>query len=534
MPETPHLLLVDDDRHLAESMAQWLVEQGMHVDVAGSLAEGRSCLGQHPYHLVITDLRLEDGDGFELIPFVRQQQPECEILVVTGYATPETAIEAVRAGAFDLLTKPMIDEELSLAIDRALTHRRIEAENADLKQQLERQFGSDQILGHDYRMLKVFDLIDSVADARASILITGENGTGKSMIARAIHRRGNRANKPFVEVACGALPESLLESELFGHVAGAFTGATVNKTGKFKLADKGTLFLDEIATATPAMQVKLLRVLQELQFEQVGGEVTETVDTRVILATNENLAQAVQEGRFRQDLYYRVNVINIELPPLRQRAGDVPLLVDQFLRKAVEDAGKEIEGFDREAIACMQQYAWPGNVRELENVVERAVLLAREPVLGVADLPPQISGGGSSATQFSIAPPLGGQSRRSGANAAAGGVAGKEPGELAGMQRGPEQRGSEQFGGEQFGGEPFGGVDQASSTSWISQPQSLRDALEEPERQIIFEALRRNDWNRAATAEELEINRTTLYKKMKRLGLDDPRLQYSASQSDCR
>src|SRR6056297_226887 len=370
MPETPHLLLVDDDRHLAESMAQWLVEQGMHVDVAGSLAEGRSCLGQHPYHLVITDLRLEDGDGFELIPFVRQQQPECEILVVTGYATPETAIEAVRAGAFDLLTKPMIDEELSLAIDRALTHRRIEAENADLKQQLERQFGSDQILGHDYRMLKVFDMVDSVADARASILITGENGTGKSMIARAIHERSSRRGKPFVEVACGALPDNLLESELFGHVKGAFTGASTDKVGKFQLAEKGTLFLDEIGTATPAMQVKLLRVLQEFEFEQLGGTKTHSVDTRVILATNEDLSRAVAEGNFRQDLFYRINVVNIVLPSLRERVGDIPLLVDHFLREAAETCERDVDCFDQQAMAVLQSYHWPGNVRQLQNVVE--------------------------------------------------------------------------------------------------------------------------------------------------------------------
>jgi DNA-binding NtrC family response regulator len=496
MSAPPQLLLVDDDRHLANSMAEWLGDQGYAVEVAYDLRGARERLRRHAYQLVMTDLRLDDGDGFELIGLTRKLQPECEVLVVTGYATAATAVEAVRAGAFDLLTKPLIDEELELAIERALQHREIEAENVHLRQQLDRQFGQEQILGHDYRMLKVFDVIDSVADARASVLITGENGTGKSMIARAIHRRSNRAEKPFVEVACGALPESLLESELFGHVAGAFTGATQNKVGKFKLADQGTLFLDEIGTASPALQVKLLRVLQELQFEAVGGTETETVDTRVILATNEDLATAVREGRFRQDLYYRVNVINLELPALRERAGDIPLLVDQFLQRAAEDAGKHVEGFDREALACMQQYPWPGNVRELENVVERAVLLARQPQLGIEDLPPQLRGGRGADWQ----PHLSG---------------GASPGErTAGGSAAAESS-------------PLSVAGTASSLG--TQPRSLRDALEEPERQIILAALRRNDWNRAATAEELDINRTTLYKKMKRLGLDDPRLQYALS-----
>ena len=474
MSSAASILLVDDDRHLAESMAQWLRELSHEVETIETLDQAKQRVSRRAFDLVITDLRLGADDGFDLIEFVRAKQPDCSILVVTGYATADTAVQAVRAGAFDLLTKPLIDEELNLAIQRATAQREISRENEMLRRQLDRRSGMESILSHDYRMLKIFDIVDSVADARASVLITGENGTGKSMIARAIHARSSRRGGPFVEVACGALPDTLLESELFGHTSGSFTGATHDKAGKFQLADGGTIFLDEIATATPAMQVKLLRVLQEFEFEPLGGTVTQSVDTRVILATNEDLSRAVEQGRFRQDLYYRVNVVNIVLPALRERIGDVPLLVDHFLREVCEACGREISGFNQEAMDVLQSYSWPGNVRQLENVVERAVLLSRDAVLTVDDLPPELTG--RVASPWTPA-----------ANA----------------------------------------VDSPDALSIsAANGKTLREALEGPERQIILQALRSNGWNRAATAESLDINRTTLYKKMKRLGLDDPRLQF--------
>jgi len=455
-------------------MAQWLREMSHDVETAATLSEAKAELGRRSFDLVITDLRLDAEDGFELIAYTRKHCPDSSVLVVTGYATPDTAVQAVRAGAFDLLTKPLIDDELTLAIQRAVTQSEISKENELLRQQLDRRSGLENILSHDYRMLKIFDVVDSVADARASVLITGENGTGKSMIARAIHARSSRRGGPFVEVACGALPDTLLESELFGHVSGAFTGANHDKAGKFKLADGGTLFLDEIATATPAMQVKLLRVLQEFQFEPLGGTVTESVDTRVILATNDDLAKSVAEGAFRQDLFYRVNVVNIVLPSLRERIGDIPLLVDHFLQEASETCDRKVIGFDTTAMSALQAYSWPGNVRQLENVVERAVLLSRDEQLTVEDLPPEISGGvNNDLGSF-------------GTNVAA---------------------------------------IQASSDA--VNGKTLREALEGPEREIILQALRLHNWNRASTADALDINRTTLYKKMKRLGLDDPRLQYA-------
>jgi DNA-binding NtrC family response regulator len=449
-----NLLLVDDDRPMLESMAGWLREQGYQVQTASGREQAQKLLAERPFDLVLADIRLADGDGFEVLADCRQKHPESTVILMTGYGTVETAIEALRAGAFDLLTKPLIDEELELAIDRALSQKKVVEENQRLKAQLDLRFGLENIVGHDSRMQRVFDMIERVADTRATVLVTGESGTGKSLLARAIHRRSGRREQPFVEVACGAMPETLLESELFGHVAGSFTGATGDKIGKFKQADKGTIFLDEIGTSSPALQVKLLRVLQELQFEPVGGTKTQKVDTRVILATNENLSQAVAQGRFRQDLFYRINVINIELPPLRERLSDIPLLAQHFLARTCEEAGKPSSGFQEEALSAMQRYHWPGNVRELQNVVERAVLLGRGPKVSLEDLPSHLT----------------------------------------------------------FGHTP--GHDSVTG-------KALKDAMEVPERAIILEVLETNHWNRNATASALGINRTTLYKKMKRLGLMD-------------
>ncbi len=451
------LLLVDDDRHVLESMAGWLRELGYHVDEAASQRAAVAAVDKKQFDLVLADIRLPDGDGFEVLAHCRQHHPATTVILLTGYGTVETGIEALRAGAFDLLTKPLIDEELEMSINRALSQRQVLEENKQLKQQLDLRFGLENVVGHDHRMLKMFDMIDSVADTRATVLVTGESGTGKSLIARAIHRRSSRRDKPFVEVACGALPETLLESELFGHVAGSFTGAMGDKLGKFMQADRGTIFLDEIGTAPPSMQVKLLRVLQELEFEPVGGTKTFRVDTRVILATNDNLARAVAEGRFRQDLFYRVNVINIELPPLRERISDIPLLAGHFLEEVCEDTGKDVRGFTDDALAALQRYPWPGNVRELQNFIERAVLLGKGPMVTLDDLPRHLSEG------------------------------------------------------EQISARPIAG-------------RTLKDALEGPERQIILEVLQANEWNRNVTAEVLGINRTTLYKKMKRLGLEETRV----------
>ena len=448
------LLLVDDDRHVLESMADWLRDQGLDVDTSTGYGDALEKLSNKTYELLLVDVRLQDGDGFDLLEQVRRNYPDSNVVLMTGYGDADAAVEALRAGASDYLTKPLIDDELLMALERTFSQREVIEENVQLRKELDKKNGLGNVVGQDPRMLKVFDMVDSVADTKATVLVTGESGTGKSMIARAIHRKSNRAAKPFIEVACGALPENLLESELFGHVAGAFTGATSDKVGKFMQADGGTIFLDEIGTASAAMQVKLLRVLQELEFEQVGGDKTFKVDVRIILATNEDLADAVAEGRFRQDLFYRVNVINVELPALRERRSDISLLAQSFLQDLREDTNRTISGFSDDALAALENYSWPGNIRELQNVVERAVLLGKGDVITAADLPRDVSGGQS-----------------------------------------------------------------------LSLPRvgsmTLKEALEEPERQIILDVLESNGWNRNATADSLGVNRTTLYKKMKKLGLED-------------
>ncbi len=449
------LLLVDDDRLVLDGMASWLREQAYEVHAVSGQGAAVKQLSERPFDLVLADIRLADGDGFEILSHCRERYPQTTVILITGYATVETGIDALRAGAFDLLTKPLIDEELGMSIERALAQRTVVEENHKLKAQLDLRFGLENIVGHDHRMQRIFDMVDRVADTKATVLITGESGTGKSMLARAIHRRSGRRDQSFVEVACGAMPETLLESELFGHAAGAFTGAIGEKMGKFKQADKGTIFLDEIGTSSPSLQVKLLRVLQEFEFEPVGSTKTQRIDSRVILATNEDLSVAVQQGRFRQDLFYRVNVINIELPPLRERLSDIPLLAQHFLTRTCEEAGKKAAAFTEPAVAALQRYPWPGNVRELQNVVERAVLLGRGGEVGPEDLPAHIAAG------------------------------------------------------------------QASMALQPLTGKALKDAMEAPERAIILEVLELHNWNRNATADALGINRTTLYKKMKRLGLMD-------------
>jgi len=452
------IYVVDDDKLILDSLSEFLRLEGFDVDGGSSCDAALAALAVKPYDIVLTDVNMPGVDGFELLRVVKQRFPDVVVIIITGYGTIESAVEAIKMGAYDYLTKPIIDEELRLVVDRAIEQRTLVRRCQTLRDQLDERYGLGNIVGQDYKMLRIYDLIEAVSESKVNVLVEGESGTGKSMIARVIHHRSVRRDGPFVEVSCGAIPESLLESELFGHVRGAFTGAVADKVGKFKAADDGTLFLDEIATASPGLQVKLLRVLQEREFEPVGSNKTEKVDVRIVMATNVDLEREVEAGRFRQDLFYRINVVTLSLPLLNERIGDIPLLAKTFLGKYSEQSAKHLHGFTEDAIATLQRYHWPGNVRELENVVERAVVLTRDRCIGVADLPPKLVA--TAETQTSA-------------------------GDLRSM--------------------------------------TLKDALAEPERRVIEAALQRNQWSRQATAGELDINRTTLYKKMKRYGLErDP------------
>jgi DNA-binding NtrC family response regulator len=450
-----NILIVDDDQIILDSLCEFLGIEGYHTAGASTVSDAKNKLRDQSFALVITDVNLPDGDGFEILDLVKENHPQTVVLLITGYGTIESAVKAIKKGAYDYLTKPIIDDDLLLAVERANRQQALMNENQQLRQQLEHKFSLNNVVSQNYKMARIFELIEAVADSKTTILMTGASGTGKSLLAKAIHYRSTRRDKPFVEVSCGALPETLLESELFGHAKGAFTGAITDKEGKFLAANGGTIFLDEVSTASPGMQVKLLRVLQDRSFEPVGANKTITVDTRIILATNQDLAEEVKQGRFREDLYYRINVVAINLPSLAERISDIPLLANHFLKRFSKIHNRDKTDFSERAMECLQKYPWPGNVRELENTIERGVLLSKGDFIDIDDLPPAI----------------------------------------------------------------FHYCQNTKSSRYGSE--TLKEALAGPEQSIIRAALEANNWSRQETAKALDINRTTLYKKMKRYGLED-------------
>jgi DNA-binding NtrC family response regulator len=391
------VLVVDDDALIAASLAEFLTGEGYRVQTASSLAEARARLveaagksdegADTDFAVAILDVGLPGGSGLELLREIVKAGRGTAVLMLTGYGTVESAVEALRHGAVDYLTKPAAEGELSLSLQRAVRHHTLIAENFNLKRRLESRHSLAAVAGTDARMAKVFDVVRSVAPAKTTVLMCGESGTGKSLIAHAIHDLSPRRAKPFVELSCGSIPETLLESELFGHVKGAFTGAHADKVGRFKAAEGGTIFLDEINSASPAMQLKLLRVLQERKFEPVGSSQTIEADVRVVLASNQPLERLVAEGQFRQDLYYRINVVKIELPPLRDRPADIMILAHRFLARFSAEAGKQVVAFAPEVEAALRSYAFPGNVRELQNLVERGVVLAKGQTITLDEMP---------------------------------------------------------------------------------------------------------------------------------------------------
>ncbi len=390
---TPVILIVDDDEGNRSSLGRIFSREGFSVLYAVTGEEGLAQLRGNMVNVMVTDLKMPGMDGLELLRSARAISPEVEVILMTAYGTVETAVEAMKVGAYDFVTKPFRKAQIVKAVRQALEKQSLVLENKSLRAQLAHILGDREIIGTSPAMKRTLDLIRQAAPSTATVLLEGKSGTGKELLARTVHTISPRREHPFIAVNLAALPETIIESELFGYEKGAFTGATGRKEGRFSLADKGTLFLDEVAEIPPQMQVKLLRVLQEGEFERLGGVNTVKVDVRIVGATNKDLAEEVSAGRFRQDLYYRLNVINVKIPSLRERSEDIPLLATHFLRTFAEQNGKKVECFSPEAMDLLEGYHWPGNVRELQSVVERAVVLARQEVIGPDDLPATVTTG---------------------------------------------------------------------------------------------------------------------------------------------
>lgn len=449
------VLVVDDDKDSRDTLIELL--KGEQYEAVG-VDNGENALKlfkEQDYGIVLTDLKMPKIDGLQLLEKIKNINPQTIVILFTGFASIETAVKAMKLGAYDYIVKPFIFEEIKIILQRAIEYEKLQNENFLLKQHLKNKYNFQNIIGNCDNMQEIFRIIEKIANTDSTVIIYGESGTGKELIAKAIHFNSNRRNRPLISVNCGAIPEDLLESEMFGHEKGAFTGAIKTRIGRFEMADGGTIFLDEVGDMSPSLQAKLLRVLQERQFERVGGVHTIKVDIRIIAATNKDLEKNVKEGKFRDDLFYRLNVIPIKIPPLRERKSDIPLLVNHFLNKFNQEKKCNVKGFTRECMEYLMKYNWPGNVRELENIIERLVILKGEGMIETSDLPEKILGGDLEPLLTPI---------------------------------------------------PETGI-------------SFDLAVSEFEKRLILQALKRTNWVKNRAAKLLHMNRTTLIEKMKRINI---------------
>ena len=480
-------LVVDDESSLRTALFRILDRQGFQVVTANSKREAEALIATDtPFDLALVDLRLPDGDGLELMTRIRQMpvHASCQVIILTGHGTIENAVKATQMGAYHFITKPFNMEELVSIVDKAISHKTLQTENQHLRSALSRRYRFENIIGNSDEIRYVLGMVERVSDSDSTVLISGESGTGKELIAKAVHYNSPRANKPFIPVNCGAIPAELLESELFGHVKGAFTGAIANRQGRFDLANGGTLFLDEIGELPLALQVKLLRVLQERRFEPVGSMKTHDADVRIIAATNVDLSKAVAKGTFREDLFYRLNVIPVRLPSLKERKSDIPILIHHFMQmsndRVAERAGptrkaRQLLGFSPDAMNSLVNHPWPGNIRELENLVERLAVLKGEGMVELLDLPEHYQVSTARTESHS----------------------------------------------------PYGAISMAGDLSMdaLDLPESGLDfnsAVDAYENALILQALEKTGWNRNQAAALLKLNRTTLVEKIKKKGLRPP------------
>ncbi len=455
--ENKNILVVEDDNATRDTMVDLLSEAGYEVESARNGEEAIAMAREYTFDIVITDLKMPKGDGIQVLEQIKKIDNRTIVIICTGYGTVDTAVKAMKLGAYEYITKPIKIEEIKLVVQRALDYQRLKTENVLLQKQLKAKYKFKNLIGDSEVMQQSFQFIEKIAATNSTVMICGESGTGKELVARAIHYNSDRRNEPMVPVNCGAIPEDLLESELFGYEKGAFTGALKTRIGRFELANGGTVFLDEIGDMSPALQVKILRVLQEHEFERLGGVKSIKVDIRVIAATHRDLEKAVKQGTFREDLYYRLNVIPFILPPLRERGSDIPLLTNHFIGKFNIEKKQNINGISPEALKCLTRYHWPGNVRELENLIERLVILKGEGVIEQEDLPEKILG-----AEWSDAVPS--------------------------MDI------------------PDSGI-------------SFNTAVSEFERELILRALKKTNWIKNRAAKLLQLKRTTLVEKIKKIQL---------------